>query len=146
MANSSVAQIKTSIVTGYLTIRLCMVRPAATLPHDVITTRRVVSSHQFSMLACSSRSSRRKGLEGAKPRGVPRLRRARIFRAPLMQKQNDQRRDPSLRQLNKKPWTLRMGLRTAARKPRRGVHRLHPRARMVDGTDQSCWIGGATTP
>ena len=82
----------------------------------------------------------------AKLREVRRLRAARTLKALLTIKQCDHRASPSRRELNKNPCKLRIGLFKAARKPRRGVRRLHPRARMVEGIDQLCMIGGATKP
>jgi hypothetical protein len=101
--------------------------------------------HQLSMPACNSLCSLRTGRAG-RPLGTDRLRTERALKAPLTQRQKDHRADPSRRQLNRKPCTLRMGLAIAPRNPRRGVQRLHPRARMVEGADQLCLIGGATTP
>jgi hypothetical protein len=68
------------------------------------------------------------------------------LKAVLTIRQTAHRADPSRRQLNKNPSRLRMGLPHAARNPRRGVRRLQPRARMVEGINQLCLIGGATTP
>ena len=63
---------------------------------------------------------------------------ARILRTLLTITQSDQRADPSRRQLYKSPSRLRIGLLNAERNPRRGVHRLQPRARMA------LTVGGGT--
>ena len=59
IASSSVAQIKTSIAIGYLTIRLCMEIPPSTLHRRFDRGPPAASSRQFSILACMSLSSRR---------------------------------------------------------------------------------------
>lgn len=134
--------VRTSIITACLAMRLRMAMPAIQ-PSGSLEA--AWPGHQFSMAACITLCSRRTGRAG-RLLGTQRLRTARTFRAPLTQTHKDHRADPSRRQLNRNPCTLRMGFRKAARRPRRGVQRLHPRARMVEGTDQLCLIGGATTP
>ena len=70
----------------------------------------------------------------------------RSLRTLLTIKQRPHQTGPSRLQLKRKASRLRIGFLNAARSPRRGVRRLRPRARMVEGINQLCLIGGATTP